>query len=184
MDNLQKCSVCNETLTDYGNKQLKDGILCRNCVKLASSWLDDEDYAKRSVEDIKRHLKYREDNLKAIKGFKPTRTIEGKYSLYIDDDNKLFVISKRKDLKKENADVISIDDVYEMGVYEKQYLKEDGVDVFFEAKLDNSEIDKVLFRVNEFPGINTLSDEYKQASELALKYLDELMKDLDFKEEV
>ena len=184
MDNIQKCSMCNEILTAYGNKQLKDGVLCRNCVKLASSFLDDEDYKKRNVEDIKRHLKYREDNLKAIKSFKPNRIIEGKYSLYIDDDNKLFVISKRKDLKKENADVINIDDIYQIHIYEKQYLKQDNVDIYFEAKLDNPEIDKVLFRVNEFSGINILSDEYKQASELALRYLDGLMKDLDFKEEV
>ena len=184
MDNLEKCSICNEQLTDFGNKTLKDGVLCRNCVKLASAWLSDEDYAKRSVEDIKKHLKYREDNLKKLETFKASREIKGKYSLYIDDNDKKFVLSKRKDLIKENADVLDLDDVLEISVYEKKYKDSDGVDVYFEAKLDNDEINTVTLRVNEFPGILTDSDDYKNVSELAINYLDELMKDMDFKEEV
>ena len=181
-DNLQKCSVCGKELTEYGNKILKDGILCRNCVKLASSWLDDEDYAKRSIKDMKKHLEYRNKNLEKLKNFKETRKVEGKYSLYIDDDSGEFVISKRKDIIKDNADVIALADIESMEVYEKQYLKEDGVDVFFEAIVNNAELNKVAFRVNEFPGINQKTDEYKVASETALKYLEELMGP-DFEEE-
>lgn len=183
-DNLQNCSVCGEILTDYGNKELKDGILCRNCVKLASEWLSDEDYKKRTVKDIKKHLRYREANLVNLDSFKVSRKTEGKYSLYIDDDNKLFVVSKRKDLKKDNADVISLDDIVEMSVYEKKYQDKDTVDVYFDIKLNNKELNEVLFRVNEFNGLSVDSDEYKQASELAINYLDELMKDQDFQEEV
>ena len=180
-DKVERCSVCNEELTNYGSKQLKDGILCRNCAKLASSWLEDDDYLLKSVKDMKKHLKYREDNLKKLEGFKPSREVDGKYSLYIDDDNKQFIISKKKDFVKDNADVIDLKDIDEMSVYEQQYLKEDGVDIFFEAKLNNPELNKVHFRVNEFPGINQKTDEYKQASEIAVKYIDALM-DKDFEE--
>ena len=91
MDNLEKCSICNEQLTDYGNKQLKDGVLCRNCVKLASEWLSDEDYKKRSVKDIKKHLKYREDNLKKLEAFKTSREVKGKYTLYIHDGGRKYL---------------------------------------------------------------------------------------------
>lgn len=174
-DNVQKCSVCNEELTDYGNKTLKDGVLCRNCVKLASQWLEDDDYAKKSVKDIKKHLKNRELNLEKLKNFKQSRKVDGKYSLYIDDDNKQFVISKRKDIVKDNADVLPMAEIEEMGIYEQQYLKEDGVDIFFEAKLNDPDLSRVYFRVNEFPGINQTTDEYKQASENALKIMEELM---------
>lgn len=182
-NNDGKCSVCGKQLTDYGNKELLDGILCRDCVKLASPWLSDDDFKKRSVEDIKKHLKYREDNLERLKNFKDVRSVKGKYSLYIDDDNKMFVVSKRKDYVKDNADVIDFDDIEEISVYEKQYKNEDGVDVFFEAKLNNKEIPVLKFRVNEFTGFDKQSDEYKKASELAVEYLDELVKDLDFEEE-
>ena len=36
------CSVCEEPLTAFGSKELKDGILCRNCAKELSEWLTDE----------------------------------------------------------------------------------------------------------------------------------------------
>ena len=102
----EKCSVCGEPLTKYGNKTLKDGTLCRNCVKIASPWLDDEDYATKSVSDMRKHLEYRKANEERLKNFKETKKVEGKYNLYLDNTNKQFVISKRKDLVKENADVI------------------------------------------------------------------------------
>ena len=54
------CSVCGNKLTRYGSKILKDGILCRNCAKLASEWLDNVDYAEKTVEQLKEHLAYRQ----------------------------------------------------------------------------------------------------------------------------
>ena len=66
----EKCSVCGKRLTKFGNRILKDGLLCRNCAKMASSWLSDDDYAQRSGEDMKRHLDYRRDNFKKLDNFK------------------------------------------------------------------------------------------------------------------
>ena len=43
----KKCSICGGNLNDFGSKDLKDGVVCRYCVKKASPWLSDEDYLKR-----------------------------------------------------------------------------------------------------------------------------------------
>ena len=170
----EKCSVCGEELTRYGSKKLKDGVLCRNCAKLLSPWYEDADLEEKSVEDIREHLEYRKQNQEKLKDLKQTRTVEGKYSLYIDDDKGEFVLAKRKDLLKENPDIIALKDVQEMSVVEERYLDEDGVDIFFEAKIDSPQLRHLRMRVNEFPGIGTDTDEYRHDSELAIAYLDAL----------
>jgi len=173
-DNVERCSICGEELTKFGNRQLKDGVMCRNCVKLASSWLSEEDYRNRTVEEMKKHLKYREENLEKLAKFKKDRCVEGKYSLYIDDEKKEFVLSKRKDMKKENPDIIPLDAVTEMSVTEEPYKEGEGVNIFFEAVLENEELNTVRLRVNEFPGMTKDDEEYPKVCDTALAYLDAL----------
>ena len=165
-----KCSICGNTLTEFGNKNLKDGIVCRNCVKKASPWLDDDDYLSRDIEAFKKHLEYREKNKAIVEAFEPERTIKGKYSLYLDRDNGEFVISKRKDYKKDNADVLRYKDIKELTIFEE--LDETGnYNLLMDIKLKNKEIDNVCFRVNEFPGLERESKEYKEALDKAYEYL-------------
>ncbi|MBQ6477886.1 MAG: DUF4428 domain-containing protein [Erysipelotrichaceae bacterium] len=168
------CSLCGERLTEFGNKKLKDGILCRNCVKKASSWLEDKDYESRTVEDIHKHLQYRKANLEKLDGFTTDKKVEGKYSLYIDEHASQFIFSKRKDLKKENADVIPFSAIREISVMEADYLDEDSADLYFEMLLDHEEIPVIRFRVNEFPGLDKQSEEFRKTDELAMAYLDTL----------
>ena len=175
----ETCSLCGEKLTRYGNKKLKDGILCRNCAKLISAWLSDEDLEHRTVEDMKRHMAYREQNQEKLAAFKGVKSVDGKYSLYIDADQKCFVFSKRKDLQKENADVIPLSAIKEMSITEEDYLNEGTVDLNFEMKLDHDELNTLNFRVNEFPGVGKESDEYATAEKAAFAYLDTLVDQAD-----
>lgn len=173
MNNENICSICGETLTKFGNKKLSDGIVCRNCVKKASSWLNDDDYAKRTIEDFRKHLEYRTENMKKLEDFKEERKVEGKYSLYLDEDNREFVISKRKDFRKDNADVLSYEQIQELSIFEQPYPEtEDSVDLCMDIKLNNPEIDNIYFRVNEFPGLIKDSAEYKETLDQAFRYYD------------
>lgn len=167
---MDKCSICGSKLTKFGNKKLADGIVCRNCVKKASEWLTDEDYARRSIEDFKKHLQYREANQNIVNNFEPERVVEGKYNLYLDRDNREFVISKRKDYKKDNADVLKYDDIKELTIFEEKD-ETDNYNLLMDIKLKNDEIDNVCFRVNEFPGISRDSAQYKDAMKKAYEYL-------------
>ena len=166
------CVLCGKTLSRFGNKKLKDGILCRNCVKLASPWLNDDDYLARDAEGMKKHLQYREDNKEVLKNFNEERKVEGKYTLYLDEDSRQFVISKRKDFRKDNADVLSYDEIDELSIFEEKYMDEEGmVNLLMDIKLHNPEIDNICFRVSDFPGMERGSSEYKETLDLAFKYL-------------
>ncbi len=184
MEQENNCSLCGQPLSRYGNKKIKDGVLCRNCIKAASSWLNDDDYLKLSLEDYRKHLEYRESNKEKLAAFKEEKRVTGKYSLYLDETDKQFIISKRKDLKKENADVFSLDDIREVSVYEERYLDGNDVDLCFDVKLDNEQIDNVCFRVNEFPGLMRDSEDYRKTLDLAMSYLDafENEEGLDFEQ--
>ncbi len=173
MNNNEKiCVLCGEPLSRYGNKKIKDGVLCRNCIKPASPWLNDDDYRKMDLDAFKKHLEYRQENLKKLEAFKTDKTVAGKYSLYLDEGGRQFVISKRKDLKKENADVVKLDEIKEISIFEEAYPDSDDVDICFDMKLDNREIDNIYFRVNEFPGLIRGGEEHKQSLDLAMRYLD------------
>ena len=178
----ETCSVCGRRLTQYGNKQLKDGILCRYCAALSSPFLRDEDFAEMTVEDMKKHLQYRGENREKLEGFHKSRSVEGRYDLYIDDDARCMILSKRKDLLKENPDIISLGDIREMSIIEQQYLLEDGVDLFFEMGLDHEELKKVRFRINEFPGINNQTAEYQKTCEIAAAYIETIAAAADMEE--
>ncbi|MBR4462195.1 MAG: DUF4428 domain-containing protein [Erysipelotrichaceae bacterium] len=178
----ETCSVCGRRLTKYGNKQLKDGILCRSCAIFSSPFLRDEDFAEMTVEDVKKHLEYRRENAHKLESFKKSVTVEGRYDLYIDEESRNMVFSKKRDLLKENPDIIPLDSIKEMSIIEEQYLKEDGVDVLMELELDSDEVKHVGFRINEFPGINNKTEEYRKTCETADAYLKAIIAVADMEE--
>lgn len=180
----ENCSVCSRQLTRFGSKKLQDGMLCRYCAGFSSAWLKDEDYLNKTVKMMQEHLKYRKNNHTKFESFKTDIKVEGKYDLCVDLDNKQLYFSKRKDVMSENPDIISFDEIQEISIIEEQYLKQDGVDVMFEIKVNNEQFDDIYFRVNEFPGINKNTEEYKEAIDLANKYLDTLVTYLDFQQVV
>ena len=166
----KKCSICGGDLTEFGSRDIKDGIVCRYCVKKASPWLRDEDYLCRDIKAIKSHLKYREKNQKIIDVFEPERTIEGKFSLYLNRSKGQFVVSKRRDYKKDNADVLYYKDIKDLSIIEEK--DETGnYNLLINIELKNKDLNNVCFRVNEFPGIEKGSKEYEATLTKAYEYL-------------
>ena len=171
---LENCSVCGNKLTRYGNKVLKDGVLCRNCAKLCSGWLEKTDFADRTVEQIKEHLDYRQKNRERLNEFKGNKVTEGKYSLFIDDETKDFLITKRSDFNRDNADLFNIADISKVNIVEKKYLRRDGSDIYVQLFVKHPQLTSLKFQVNEFGCLNKDSDEYKQALEHAYEYVNAL----------
>lgn len=171
MDNV--CSVCGKPLTQFGNKDLKDGILCRDCVALCSEWLSDDDYKLSTVEDIKKHLEYRKDNKDKLNTFNSKKIIDSKYDLYVGDNGE-FVISKKKDIVKDNSDILNVKDIDSYCVYEEKYEDTDKVDVYFKLNMNHKYLNNICFRINEFVGIDRNSDEYKDAVNVGLEFIKEL----------
>lgn len=178
----ENCSVCGKRLTKFGNKTLKDGLLCRNCAKMSSSWLSDDDFAQKSTHDMKKHLDYRRNNYLRLDDFVVSKTVEGKYKLYLDETNRQLYFSRKKDVKKENPDIVPFNDIKEISIVEQQYLDEDGVDLMFEMLVDNDQFNKMSFRINEFPGIDINSEEFVKTSKIADNYLKAIVEDIDMEE--
>ena len=60
------CSICGEKIGFLGNRQLEDGNLCKDCAKKLSPYLTDR--RQSTVEEIRRHLQYREENKRVLLG--------------------------------------------------------------------------------------------------------------------
>ena len=195
------CAVCGRELTAYGNKKLKDGMLCRYCRKKLSEWLDDELLAEMNVDDITAHLEYRSENAKALAEFAPVYVAGGKYKLYVDAANDAFLISRKKDFVSANADLLKLSAIKQIRVYslvdqvqgtdsdsaDPQDIDSAGTvqsfgDVMMDIDMEEGEISHLSFRINEFPGLETDSEEFNKAKNDSLD-MAELLKDSGVDEE-
>ena len=175
-DNIEesagKCSLCGNALTAFGSKPLADGVLCRDCAKIVSEWLSDEDLRGMKLAKVKRHFAYRAKNAEKLQSFTPTQSLDAKYDLHIDENAKTFVISKKKDFVKDNADVLKLSSIKDVQILEEACEGENaGVDVMLEMHLRGWYIKHVKFRVNEFPGLEKDSEDYIKTKETAEAYL-------------
>ena len=168
------CDLCHFKLTPYGSKVLKDGIICRSCAEELSKWLTDKQLKQLSLQDIENHLQYRTKNLEHIKNFKFEKVIKGRYSLYIDSENREFVISKAMDLVADNSDVIRADSIESIQI-QKVNNENNCCDIFVNINLINSEITSLSFKVNQFSAIEFNSDIYNDTINQAILLVDTII---------
>ena len=197
------CSVCGRELTAYGSKKLKDGMLCRYCRKKVSEWFGDEILAEMTAEDIAAHIEYRNKNREALEDFAPVYAAGGKYKLYADAANDAFLISRKRDFVSANADLLKLSAIKQVRVYslvdqvqgtdsdpaDLQDTDTDSAgtvqsfgDIIMDIDMEEGEITHLGFRVNEFPGLETDSEEFNKAKNDALD-MTELLKDSGVDEE-
>lgn len=103
------CSVCGEKIKFLGNRKLEDGNLCKDCANKLSPWF--EDRRSSTVEEIKAQLAYREENAKKVEAFTPTHIFGKLTTVQIDHANRQFLIAKTRDIKEENPDILSFDQI-------------------------------------------------------------------------
>jgi hypothetical protein len=103
------CDICGNKIGLLGNRKLKDGNMCADCAKKISPLLTGR--REFTLEDMKRHLAYREANQGIVKNFKETRTIGNNYRLHIDDDQGFIVISKSSNFRNDNPDVLQFSQI-------------------------------------------------------------------------
>ena len=118
----KNCDICGKEITIFGNKKVEDGNICRECEAKLSEWFDDRRYS--TVEEIKKQLAYREENEKKLETFNPTKIIGKLNKVYIDEEKRLFTVSKHKDWRSNNPDLISFDDVKDIKIKIKEDRKE------------------------------------------------------------
>lgn len=110
------CDICGEKIGMLGNRKLEDGNLCKDCAKKLSPFCDDR--RRSTVEQIRAHLQYREENKNALRAFAPTLTLGEDKKVYIDQMKGNFVVSRNKpgSWDEENPDVMPIASITSCGL--------------------------------------------------------------------
>ena len=113
----QDCEICGKEVGMFGYKKLKDGEICKDCVKLLSPWF--EDRKESTVAQIKAQIAYRAQNAEELKSFQPTKTLGDYYYMHVEEKDGVpyrFCVSLDEDYQKENADLILFTDVEEVEI--------------------------------------------------------------------
>lgn len=103
------CDVCGEKIGLLGNRKLEDGNLCKDCAKKLSPFFSER--RDSTVAEIKEQLAYREENERQLASFRPTRTFGTSMKVYIDDTAGKFIVTRAKDWRSDNPDIISFSQV-------------------------------------------------------------------------
>ena len=74
-----------------GNRKLEDGNMCKDCAKKLSPFCDDRRHS--TLEQMKAHLQYREENKNALRAFSPNLILGESKKVYIDTMKGQFVVS-------------------------------------------------------------------------------------------
>ncbi len=102
------CDICSEKIGLLGNRKLSDGNLCKDCARKLSPWMTDR--RQSTVEEIRRHLAYREENRSRLSSFHPNAVLGNSTRVYVDTNAGLFAVSGG-DYMAENADLIAFSQV-------------------------------------------------------------------------
>ena len=112
----KNCDFCGEKIGMLGNRKLEDGNMCKDCAKKLSPFCDDR--RRSTVEQIRQHLQYREENKNALRAFSPTLTLGEDKKIYVDQMKGNFVVSRNKpgSWTEENPDVMPIASITSCGL--------------------------------------------------------------------
>lgn len=108
------CDICGSEIKLLGNRKLADGNLCKHCAAKLSPFFDDRRHT--TVEGIREHLRYREENQAAVAAFHPTRTMGVSPKIHIDEDAGTFIVTPYSAWQDENPDVIPLKDIADVTV--------------------------------------------------------------------
>lgn len=119
------CAICGGEIGMLGNRKLEDGNMCKNCAKKLSPWFSDR--RRSTVESIKQQLDYREANKAEVAKFNPTLTYGTSTKVYLDEDNRKFIVSRFGPNKfaEENPDVIDFSQVTGVDIDIEENMSED-----------------------------------------------------------
>lgn len=173
------CDFCGEKIGLLGNRKLEDGNMCKKCAKKISPWLTGR--KGYTVEEMKEHLAYREDNEKKVADFNPTRVLGLETKVYLDEDKGEFLVSRFKNFRDNNPDILEFsqitgcDTVIEESQHEIYREGPDGENISYDPPRYRKTYDfKVILNVNspwftqmtimvESDDVEQYSPEYRQA---------------------
>lgn len=106
----KNCAICGGEIGLLGNRKLTDGNLCKACAAKLSPFYTER--RQSTVEEIRQHLAYREQNQRVLLGVTPTRVFgHGGAKVYVDENQALFFVARGRNYLPDNPDVMSVSQV-------------------------------------------------------------------------
>ena len=184
------CDICGDKIGLLGNKKLADANMCKNCARKLSPFCDDR--RQSTLEQIKAHLQYREENKVALRSFSPNLTLGEYKKFYIDTMNRTFVVSSNSpsNWDEENPDVIPMSQITSCGLDIDEHKRElytngkDGQRVSYNPprydydydfdlvfRLNNPYFDDFTIRLNRTTVEQQGSMEYNRYQQMAMEIM-------------
>ena len=142
LDNLferEECDICGGKVGILGGTKVKDGRLCKDCARKLSPHLSN--LKSFTLDDIRDHLAYREENDEKVRAFNVTHVIGNKGTkLYLDMEKKQMIITSYNNWRNDNPDILEFSQIVgnDMEIKEnKTEIKkkgEDGKEVSYNPK--------------------------------------------------
>lgn len=105
----KECDICGGEIGLLGNRKLMDGNLCKQCAAKLSPFMTDR--RQSTIEEIRSHLAYREENEKALPALRATRILGNGTKVYLDEGKGVFWVSRFADWQQHNPDIIPLSQV-------------------------------------------------------------------------
>ena len=187
------CDICGDKIGLLGNKKLADANMCKNCARKLSPFCDDR--RQSTLEQIKAHLQYREENKVVLRSFTPNLTLGENKKFYIDTMNRTFVVSSNSpsNWDEENPDVIPMAQITSCGLDIDEHRTElytqgkDGQRISYNPprykydydfnlvfRLNNPYFDDFTIRLNTFDIEGQGSIEYNRYQQMAMEIMNAL----------
>ena len=106
------CDICGGDIGLLGNRKLEDGNLCKDCARKLSPFMTDR--RQSTVAEIRQHLAYRKANLGVLAALRPTNVLGGNTKVYIDEAAGKFFVTRSRNWRDENPDVIDFSQVLDV----------------------------------------------------------------------
>lgn len=133
------CDICGSEIKLLVFRNPEDGSLCSTCAEKLSPWLEKSECT--TVDSIREHLRYREENRAAVENFQPTRILGSATRIMIDEDAGTFLVAQSDDWRAENPDIVPLAQIADVGVD----VRENRVELKQERKNAAGKTERVSF---------------------------------------
>lgn len=116
------CDICGEKIGLLGNRKLEDGNCCKDCAAKLSPWMTDR--RQSTVQEIRQHLAYREENARRVPDMRPNRVLGNGTKVYIDEAKGQFFVTRYTNWQDRNPDIIGLDQVSSCKTEVKEHKSE------------------------------------------------------------
>jgi len=118
----KECDICGGKTGLLGNRKLDDGNCCKDCANRLSPWMTGR--RKTTVEDVKAHLAYREENRRKLQQFNPANIVGENWKVCVDPNMGAFIVTRSSNWRGDNPDLILLSQVVSCEVERQEHQQE------------------------------------------------------------